>query len=466
MNRIIKSKSLALGSFALAPLALAALALPAGAQDFAITNATLVAGDGSEPVENGTLVVRGGRVVAAGAGVAVPAGVETFDGNGAWVTPGLFASITSLGIYDVEAVGESNDIEADGSPFGAALDVTPVINPNAQDVAVSRAGGVTRASVTPRAGSTIFAGQGAIIDLAADRQIVNAPRAFQYVELGEVGGRLAGGSRTSAHALLRNALSEARSFGEDVELVGRSQTEEVRSFDDLPIDPRLAGRQARDTDVLLTRFDVAALVPVVTGRQPLYVGVERAADILSVLALTREFPQLDLVLVGASEGWMVADAIAAADVPVIAAGLNDLPARFEQLAATQSNVGRMVDAGVRVAIGGYESSGDHPRTLPQQAGNLVALNDVPGATGLTWGEAFRAISSAPAEIAGLQGTGVLAAGAAGDVVVWDGDPLEVTSAPVRVFIDGVEQPLTNHQTRLAERYRDLDESDQPKAYDR
>ena len=462
------SVRLLLAAASLAALALpAAIASPAAAQDLAITNATIVMGDGSDPIENGTVVVQGGRVTAAGPGVAVPAGMQALDASGAWVTPGLFASITQLGIYDVEAVDESNDIEAGGSPFGAALDVSPIINPSSQDVLISRAGGVTRATVSPQAGSTIFAGQGALIDLAADHAAVMRPRAFQFVELGERGARLAGGSRTSAHALLRNALLEARSYGEDAQLVGRSARGEVRSGDDLPIDPRLAGRAPRDTDVLLTRFDAAALVPVVSGQQKLYVGVERASDILSALALKSEFPALDMVIVGATEGWMVADAIAAAQVPVIAVALNDLPARFERLAATQSNVGRMVNAGVKVALGGYESSGDHPRGLPQQAGNLVALGRVPGATGLGWGEAFATISSVPAEIAGLgAGGGTLAAGAPGDLVVWDGDPLELSSAPLRVFIDGVEQPLVNHQTRLADRYRDLDESDLPKGYDR
>ncbi len=103
--------------------------------------------------------------------------------------------------------------------------------------------------------------------------------------------------------------------------------------------------------MLLTRFDAAALVPVLQGRQLLLVHVERASDILQVLALKREFPTLRLVLVGATEGWRVADQIAAAGVPVIANALNDLPASFEQLAATQSNVGRMRAAGVEVAIG-------------------------------------------------------------------------------------------------------------------
>ena len=444
-----------------------ALATAASAQNVAITNATVAIGDGSEPIENATVVVRDGRIVAAGRDVAVPAGVQTIDGTGRWITPGLFASISNLGIYDVRAVDESNDVSANGSPFGAALDVAPAINPNSQDILISRAGGVTRASVTPQAGSTIFAGQGAIIDLGADYRPVVRPRAFQFVELGERGARLAGGSRTSVHALLRNALREARQYGEDAQLTGRSQTNDVRTFDDLPIDPRLTGRAERDADVLLTRFDAAALVPVVTGQQKLYVDARRASDILAALDLKREFPSLDMVLTGVTEGWMVADRIAAAGVPVITVALKDLPVSFEELAATQSNVGRMVDAGVKVAIGGYESSGDHPRGLPQQAGNLVGLARVPGAVGLTWGEALAAITSVPAEIAGLgRGAGTLASGATGDVVVWDGDPLELSSAPVRVFIDGVEQPLENHQTRLRDRYRDLDERDQPKAYDR
>jgi imidazolonepropionase-like amidohydrolase len=173
------------------------------------------------------------------------------------------------------------------------------------------------------------------------------------------------------------------------------------------------------------------------------------------------------VLVGASEGWRVANDIAAAGVPVIADPVDDLPSSFEQLAATQSNVGRMVAAGVKVALGGHAgSTGDQPKNLAQYAGNLVALTKLPGATGLSWGEAFAAISSIPAEISGQGGrAGVLAPGAAGDVVIWDGDPLELSSAPERIFIDGVEQPRDDHQTRLRDRYRDLDTSNLPKAYD-
>ena len=416
----------------------ALVALPAQAQNVAITHARLVIGDGSEPIPDGTVLVQGGKVVAAGPVVAIPAGVPTIDAGGKWVTPGLVVAVTDLGLVDVGAVEESNDSDADKSPFSAALDVSAAINPNDQPIQVSRGGGVTRAAVAPLGTNSIFGGQGAVIDLGADSDAITKPRAFQYVDLGESGARRAGGRRAGTYASLRNALAEARELS-------------------------LAPAGARRDDILLNRPDAAALIPVVTGQQPLYVHVERAADIRMVLALKREFPALKLVVVGASEGWMVASELAAAAVPVLATPLTDLPNSFEQLGSTQSNVGRMKAAGVKVALGAF---GDQPRYAPQYAGNLVALTRVPGASGLTWGQAFAAISSGPAEILGMGDRfGSLRPGRAGDVVIWDGDPLELTSGPVKVFIDGVEQPLSNHQTKLRDRYLNPAEGDLPKAYE-
>jgi imidazolonepropionase-like amidohydrolase len=229
-------------------------------------------------------------------------------------------------------------------------------------------------------------------------------------------------------------------------------------------DPRLASvTPERAGDALLNRFDAAALIPVVTGAQPLYVHAERAADIRIALALRADFPALKLVLIGASEGWLVAGEIAGSGVPVLASPLNDLPDQFEALAATQSNVGRMSAAGVKVGLGTF---GDQPRYAPQFAGNLVGLTRVPGAAGLDWGKAFAAISSVPAEILGMGDRfGSLRPGRAGDVVLWDGDPLEAQSGVVAVWIDGVAQPLSNHQTRLRERYATPAEGDLPKAYE-
>jgi len=434
--------------------ALAACAFPAAAQDFVVSNARIVLGDGSDPIENGFVVVKDGKIAQAGAGPAPAAAVTAIDAKGQWVTPGLFVALTDLGLWDVEGVSESNDTSPRDTPFGAALDVAPAINPASEHIGISRAGGVTRATVTAYPGGSIFAGQGALIDLGDDPDAVQQARAFQFVVLGEQGARIAGRSRIAAHAAFRNALREASDLAAHQDLSAAE-------------DPRMAGSNTdRPGDVLLTRFDAAALVPVVQGKQPLYVAVDRAADIRSTLALKEEFPQLKLVLVGAAEGWMVADEIAAADVPVLAQALVDLPASFEMLASTQSNVGRMHAAGVKVGLGGFFGTTDYPRWAPQYAGNLVALNKLLGATGLSWGDAFAAISSVPAQISGMDGeAGVLKPGAHGDLVFWDGDPLEVTSAPMRVFIDGVEQPLDNHQTKLRDRYRTPEPGDLPKAYE-
>ena len=206
---------------------------------------------------------------------------------------------------------------------------------------------------------------------------------------------------------------------------------------------------------------------VLQGRQYLLVHVERASDILQVISLKREFPSLKLVIVGATEGWTVASQLARSGIPVIASAVNDLPAAFEQLAATQSNVGRMRTAGVKVAIGMIDDS--DTRNLfnqRQYAGNLVALQRIPGATGVSWGEALAMITSRPAEAIGMGGEfGSLAPGRRADLVIWSGDPLEGSSAAEQVFIDGVRQPLDNHQTRLRDRYRYLPgRRDLPEAY--
>ena len=439
---------------------------PAFPQSIAITNGTVVLGDGSEPIAGATVVVRNGRIVAAGPGVAVPGGAEVIDANGKWVTPGIVAGFSRLGLAEVDLGADgSDDTETGDSPFSAAIDVAPAINPKASTIAVSRADGVTRAVVAPVAGKSIFAGQGAVIDTGDDMDAVLRGRAFQFVELGEGGAGKAGGSRASAFTLFRNALREAAQLGRNVgPLTADARTQPVVRN---PNESRLYTTDVRRADdVLLTRLDAAALVPVLRGNQLLLVHVERAKDVLNVLDLRREFPGLKLALVGVSEGWLVADRIANADVWVIASALNDLPASFEMLAATQSNVGRMRAAGVKVAIGMIDDNDTrNQRNQRQYAGNLVALGKVPGASGLSWGEAFAMISSRPAEAVGLgREIGSLAPGRRGDVVIWSGDPLDLSSAAEAVWIDGVRQPLDNHQTKLRDRYRTLDRKALPEAY--
>ncbi len=408
----------------------------ANAQTFAVTGGRVVIGDTTAPIEDGTVLVVDGRIAAAGKSVTIPPGTKIIDARGKWVTPGIIAGFSRLGLVGVDAVGDSNDTVASTSPFNASLDIAPSINPDVAAIAVNRAAGITRALVAPEAGNNIFAGQGAVIDTGADPSPVTKRRAFQFIEFGEAGARLSGGSRPAWIAAFRNAMTE----------VGRPLT----------------------NDGQVKRADAEALLNIRSGTQKLVIHAESASDLLAVLELKRDYPALDLVIVGATEGWRVARQIAASRIPVIASALNDLPANFEQIAATQSNIGRMKGAGVSVAIGMIDDDDARQAQLSMQyAGNLVALTRVPGATGLNWVDAFAAITSRPAEIMGVGGMiGSLRPGRYADIVLWDGDPLEVTSAVTSVWIDGVSQPLSTRQTRLRDRYARPSEGDLPKAYDR
>lgn len=427
--------------FLFAAAALTALSSPVSAETIAITGGRVVVGDGSAPIDGGTVVVRDGNIVAAGAGVAIPAGARQIDASGKWVTPGVFAGFTRLGLAEVDAVNGTNDKSGGRSGFSAAIDIAPAIDPFRSPFAVNRSAGVTRAVVAPEGNDTIFAGQGAIADLGADSDAVTKARAFQFAEFGEAGAANSGGSRAGNHLHFRAMLREAQDYA--------------------------ANRNMFD-DELLKAEDAKALLAVLRGEQRLLIHVEGANDMLRLIELKRDFPAIKMVFVGATEGWRVASQLAQAGIPVIASALNDLPSSFEMLGATQSNIGRLKDAGVQVAIGMINDRDSHQlRYTTQYAGNLVSLERVPNATGLSWNEAFAAISSVPADIMGVGDRfGSLKAGRVGDIVVWDGDPLELSSAPTTVIIDGVEQPLDNRQMRLRDRYARPTEGDLPKAYDR
>lgn len=416
---------------------LLALSGVARAETLAFVNGTVALGDGSGPIERGTVVVRDARVVAAGRDIAVPADARVIDATDKWVSPGLFAGFSRIGLAEAEGVDETNDIAAPNSPFSAALDASTAINPAASAIRVSRAAGITRAVVAPGIGKSIFAGQGAVIDLADHFTPVMQSRAFQFVELGMSAARVTGG-RAANFTALRVALDEAIAMSK-----GR----------------RLEG-------AVLNRADATALIPLVTGKSLLLAHVERAADILQVLQIKAEYKALRVVIVGASEAWRVADELKAAGVPVIASALVNMPDDFEKLASTQSNIGMLSRAGVSVSIGMIgDGEARQAQMIRQYAGNLVALLKIPGATGLSWGAAFAAITSGPALALGMEKElGSLQPGRRADVVLWSGDPLELSTAAERVWIDGVEQPLRTRQQMLHERYQDRSEEELPRAY--
>ena len=207
----------------------------------------------------------------------------------------------------------------------------------------------------------------------------------------------------------------------------------------------------------LSRADLEALIPVAEGRMPLIITVSRAADILQVLRLAEE-EGLKVILDGAEEGWLVADQIAAAGVPVLLNPLANLPGNFERRAARMQNAAALDAAGVVIAIKGNEGSIHRARETRYNAGNAVSH-------GLSYEAAIAAITANPARIFGMDGQfGALRPGAAADVVIWSGDPLEPLSQPVAIFINGVEQPLESRPFLLRDRYLGGGEGARPPAY--
>jgi imidazolonepropionase-like amidohydrolase len=201
----------------------------------------------------------------------------------------------------------------------------------------------------------------------------------------------------------------------------------------------------------LPRRELEALQPVVAGTMPLVMAVDRVSDIRAALGLAREFG-LKLVLAGVSEGWQVADEIAAAKVPVMVGAMNNIPQSFDALAASQENAARLRKAGVTVVLvnnGPADSDAYNVQNIRQEAGNAVAY-------GMSWDDALRAITLAPAEVMGVADRiGQLAAGREGNVVVWSGDPFEFTTTAERVYIRGRLQVGESRQDLLTKRYRTL-----------
>ena len=427
----------------------AALAGPALAETVAITNAHIFTSGPAGELANGTVVIRDGKIASVGSGGA-PAGARVIDAKGATVTPGLIAADSGLGVVEVGALG--NDVSLRGADIGAAFDVSYGIDPDVTTIPVARLGGITSAIVTPlppgggfegdearddtagdsqprNAATQMFGGQAAAIQLdAGSKDLVVRTKLAQMTPLGGAGARLAGGSRGADFVKLKATLEDVRWYKRNRSAYDRAQTRTLS----------------------LGREDLEALIPVVEGRQPLVLVVDRASDIRQALRLARE-EHLKIILDGASEGWRVAEEIAAAHVPVIVDPLQDLPADFENLGSTLENAGRMSARGVSVIIKSAEGGAHRVRETRYDAGNAVAH-------GMTWQAALDAVTINPARAFGVADRlGSLEPGKAADLVVWSGDPFEPATQPVAVFVNGREQPLTSRQIELQRRYRDLNQ---------
>lgn len=411
-----------------------ALLMPAVAlsQSVAIVGGKVSTAGPAGTLERATVLLKDGRIVAVGAAVAVPADAQVIDAAGAWVTPGLFDPWSMLGLSEVEWVQSPQDQSAAKGPDSAAFEVAAGVNPDSMLLATARQRGITRAATFPQAAKSIFGGFAALIDLGNEDMPVFRDQAAAYVEMGASGAQLAGGARGASEALIEQILVEAeRQKGVAAAFSGLNAN-----------DMRVVGRMAR-------------------GEVPMVVKAQRRSDILQLVALKRRHPHLRMTLLHGNEAWKVAAELAAADIPVILDSYDNLPMNFDQLASTQQAAARLSAAGVMVLIAPLSRSSasvpHNSRRLAQYAGNAVAH-------GLPWEQALKAITLYPARIYGVDGDlGSLESGKLADVVVWNGDPLELSSRPRLVLIAGKSVSLQTRQTLLRDRYRDLENPD-PFAY--
>ena len=404
-------------------LLVAALAGPAqAAGKVFIVGGEVHVGDGTVLADH-TVEISGGKIVRVGKAGAKPGPSDTaIDAKGKIVTPGFIAAGTQLGLTEIDMEDASKDKEPKTEdPIRAAYDASTAVNAGSSLIQVQAVEGITTAAVTPTGG--LISGQVAWIDLlAGDHRTIVASRG---VAMQAHLGQSFAGSRAATHARLREVLDDARF---------------VRA--------RRAAYDRRQTrDVAAHRLDLEALAPVLDGSRPLVLTAHRASDILTALDLARDL-KLDIVIVGASQGWQVADQLAKAKVPVIVQPSQNLPRSMDAIGARLDNAALLHAAGVDVAIG-VLGDAHNARNVKQEVGIAIAH-------GLPRNAAVKAVTLNVARAYGMEADyGTLAAGNVASVVVWDGDPFELSTWPSAVIVRGRAVRLRSRQTELRERYKDL-----------
>jgi hypothetical protein len=403
--------------FAIALLGFAALA---NAQTVLIRGATVHTAGDQGVLSNTDVLVRDGKIAAIGTSLSAE-GATTIDANGRALTPGLFGGLSAIGVEEVSLESTTADASvilnapAFETQWRPEFDVTAAYNPRSVLVPVARIEGLTWTVLTPGSaeGGTFLAGQGAAITLDGRYDAVLTGSRSLFINLGGNSNALSAGSRAGQWMLLDQAIRETRT------------------------------PTAQDEHLLLHPLGREAFAKYLSGGRVVF-GVSRAADIRRAIAFAKR-NGMKPVIAGGSEAWVVADELARDKVPVLLDALENLPYTFDGIGARLDNAALLHRAGVRIAFTQFNES-HNARKVRQLAGNAVAH-------GLPKDAALAALTAQPAEIFGLSNErGRIARGQVADLVLWSGDPLEVTSAADQVWIGGSAVEMRSRQTELRQRY--------------
>lgn len=414
-----------LGTTALLMLA----ALPVHAQDLLVRNATVHTASARGSLEHNDVLVQGGIIRAVGAGLVAPAGVSVVEAAGKPLTPALFGGITDIGIEEIsgESATVDSTLKLDDQPLRPEFDVSLAFNPASVLIPVARLDGIGFTALGANSGGGFIAGQGGVMRLDGSADPIG-PLAL-YIRLGAAGAELTGNSRAAQWMLLEQMVSEAR------------------------------GRVPADSPhALLTPAGRATLVRYLAGQGRLVVQVDRAADIRQLLRWAgRE--NVKIAIAGGTEAWRLAPQLAQANVPVFVDALGNLPSSFDQLGATLENAARLRAAGVQVSFAQRDDASHNARKMRQLAGNAVA-------NGLPWQDGLAGLTRVPAQVLGVgDRIGSIEVGKLADLVLWEGDPLDVGHYAEQVWLGGRAMPMRSRQTELRDRYM-TPASAEPRAYSR
>ncbi|HAU82230.1 MAG TPA: amidohydrolase [Stenotrophomonas sp.] len=399
------------------------------AQDLLIRNATVHTAAARGSLEHSDVLVQGGMIRAVGPGLSAPAGVAVVEAAGKPLTPALFGGITDIGIEEVsgESATVDSTLKLDDQPLRPEFDVTLAFNPDSVLIPVARLDGIGFTLLGANTGGGFIAGQGGVMRLDGSADAVG-PQAL-FIRLGASGAELTGTSRAAQWMLLEQMVSEAR------------------------------GRVPADSPhALLTPAGRATLGRYLAGQGRIVVQVDRAADIRQLLRwAARE--KVKIAIAGGAEAWRLAPQLAQAGVPVFVDGLGNLPSSFDQLGATLQNAARLKAAGVPVSFAQRDDASHNARKMRQLAGNAVA-------NGLPWDDGLAGLTRVPAQALGVgDRLGTIEPGKLADLVLWEGDPLDVGHYAEQVWLGGRAMPMRSRQTELRDRYQ-APASSEPRAYSR
>jgi len=406
---------------------------------FAIRNARIVTVSGPD-IENGTVVIRDGKIEAVGANVNIPSGAQTIDGNGLSVYPGMIDAGTNIGLVEVPQGANGTVDTSEVGELNPNAKAIVAVNPHSAHIAVTRVEGITNALTAPTGG--LISGQAALINLlgTAPKEMAVVPQValvINYPRIGFGGGGF-GGFQQQQTANLSDILAanerqvdQIRKMLRDAEAYGRAQDAYAKDKS-LP---------RPDRNVVLE-----PLVPYVRGEQPVMFRADREAEIRGAIKFAEEM-KLKPIILGGNDAWKVANLLKEKNVPVILTGILSLPLREDDpYDALYENPAKLQAAGVRFCI----STGDpgaEARNLAQYAGMAAAF-------GLSKADAVKAVTLYPAQIMNVADRlGSIEAGKMANLVVTDGDLLEIRSRIRYLFIDGRPVVLTSRHTELNDAFK-------------